>query len=105
MALRGVIDAYLNRVEAEDKTVVRLYPFTRKRDLGNLETLQNQPRFIVITPRLGFGRPILAGTNIRTSIIAERYLAGESVAELAADYDRSPGEVEEAIRSEFPAVA
>lgn len=105
MVLHGVIAEYLRRVEEEDDKVVRFYPFTRKRELSNPAVLRDQPKFVVITPRFGFGRPILAGTNIRTSVIAERYLAGESVADLAADYARSLGEVEEAIRSEFPAAA
>jgi len=105
MTLQGVIGAYLSRVETEGDAVVRFYPFTRRHVPTDVESLRNQPKVVVITPLVGFGRPVLRGTNIRTSIIIERYLAGESVAELAADYDRSLGEIEEAIRSEFPAAA
>jgi len=105
MTFREVVSVYLQRVEHEGARVVRLFPFTRKREIADPARLASQPRFVVITPRIGFGRPVLAGTNIRTSIIAERYLAGESVADLAADYGRSAVEVEEAIRSEYPAAA
>ncbi len=34
-------------------------------------------------------------------MIAERYKGGESIAELAGDYDRSATEIEEAIRCEL----
>jgi uncharacterized protein (DUF433 family) len=105
VVLREIVGAYLHRVELEGDRIVSLFPFTRKCDMGSAERLAAQPKFVVITPRIGFGRPVLAGTNIRTSVIAERYLAGESIADLAADYGRSPLEVEEAIRSEYPAAA
>ena len=69
-------------------------PFTRKRTL-------DEPKVIVIDPRLSFGRPVLAGTCIPTAIIAERYKAGESVDDLADDYGRKRLEIEEAIRCEL----
>ncbi len=72
---------------------IRLYPFTRPGDL-------DQPRAVVIDPRVSFGRPVLAGTGIATAVIAERYKAGESTAELAQDYGREQAEIEEAIRCE-----
>ena len=46
------------------------------------------------------GRPVLAGTGIATAVIAERYKAGESTAELAQDYGREQAEIEEAMRCE-----
>ena len=55
---------------------------------------------VVIDPRIQFGRPCLTGTGITTSIIAERFAAGETIAEIAADYDREAADVEEAIRYE-----
>jgi uncharacterized protein (DUF433 family) len=44
---------------------------------------------------------LLAGTGIATTVIAQRYKAGESIAELAEDYGRSTPEIEEAIRCEL----
>ena len=41
---------------------------------------------VVINPRFSFGRPILDGIGVRTSVLAERFLAGEMVGELAQDY-------------------
>jgi uncharacterized protein (DUF433 family) len=74
--------------------VARLYPFTRKRT-------PDEPKAIVIDPRISFGRPVLAGSGIPTAVIAERYKAGESVDELADDYGRKRLEIEEAIRCEL----
>ena len=103
-ALAPILQAYLRRLEYDKKSgVVRLFPFIRKRDLHSPEALLQEPKVVVIDPRISFGRPVLVGTNIRTSIVAERYMAGESVKELAEDYHRSPLEIEEAIRCESAA--
>jgi uncharacterized protein (DUF433 family) len=95
LALRELLKAHLHRVEHDSTgTVVRLYPFTRKRDL-------REPKLVVIDPHISYGRPVLVGTGIPTAIIAERYKAGESIDELAEDYGRSRNEIEEAIRCEL----
>ena len=67
----------LHRVEHDETgAAVRLYPFTRKRDL-------HEPKVVVIDPHISYGRPVLAGTGIPTAVLAERYKAGESMDELA----------------------
>jgi uncharacterized protein (DUF433 family) len=45
------------------------------------------------------------GTSIPTSIIAERYKAGDSLQDLAEDYDCDLSQIEEAIRCEIPLAA
>lgn len=96
LALRELLGAHLRRIEwDEHELALRLFPFTRK---GQAD----EPRFIVIDPRVSFGRPVLAGTGIPTSVIAERYKAGESMEELSRDYARSRVEIEEAVRCELP---
>jgi uncharacterized protein (DUF433 family) len=99
-SLVEVIEAFLHRVERGDGGVIRLYPFTRKSRIFDPEQLRAQPRAVVIDPAISFGRPVIARTNIRTSVVAERYLAGESIEELASDYARPRLEIEEAIRCE-----
>lgn len=95
IALRELLKAHLHRVEHDASgTAVRLYPFTRKRDLS-------EPKVVVIDPHISYGRPVLVGTGIPTAIVAERYKAGESIDELAEDYGRSRNEIEEAIRCEL----
>ena len=96
LAIQEILQAHLHRIERDIKGVpVRLYPFTRKRDL------QEEPRAVVIDPQVSFGRPVLVGTGIPTAVIAERYKAGESMDALAEDYGRQRFEIEEAIRCEL----
>ncbi len=95
LAIRSLLAAHLRRIERDPGGVpVRLFPFTRKREL-------DEPRAVVIDPSVSFGRPVLTGTGIATAVIAERYKAGESVDALAEDYGRSRLEIEEAIRCEL----
>ena len=60
---------------------------------------------VVINPAISAGRPVIVGTGLATQIIAERYKAGESVSDLANDYERPDEEIEEAIRCELQAAA
>jgi len=95
LAIKDLIEAYLQRVERDSiGAPIRLYPFTRERK-------PEEPKTIVIDPSISFGRPVLVGTGIATTIIAQRYKAGESIEELAEDYGRSRSDIEEAIRCEL----
>lgn len=85
---------YKSRVEWEGEVPVRLYPFSRAR------INESAPRPIVLDPRRSFGNPILAASGIRTDVIAGRFRAGESVAELSQDLEVPANEVEEAVRYE-----
>jgi uncharacterized protein (DUF433 family) len=58
---------------------------------------------VVIDPRVSFGRPVLDGLGVRTGVLAERFIAGEMVGELAHDYGASPEAIENAIRCELRA--
>ncbi len=80
-AMREVLDAALKRIERDSEGVpVKLFPFTRA-------SLLNAPYMIAISPGVSAGRPVIAGTGLATQIIAERYKAGESVSQLAMDYE------------------
>jgi uncharacterized protein (DUF433 family) len=95
LAMPELIGSYLKRIEWDEHGLARrLYPFTRKRSA-------DEPRVIVIDPRISFGRPVLKGTGIRTALVAERYKAGESIQELSKDYGRERLDIEEAIRCEL----
>jgi uncharacterized protein (DUF433 family) len=95
LGMKEILETYLKRVERDAQGVaLRLYPFTRKRT-------PNEPKSVVIDPFVSFGKPVLAGTGIPTSIVAERYKAGESVNQLSSDYGRSDLDIEEAIRCEL----
>jgi uncharacterized protein (DUF433 family) len=93
LTIAELVAPFVERVDKSPTGAVRLFPLTR-------EEPQKSPRLIVIDPRVAFGRPVIAGTGIPTSVIHERWKAGDSVAALAEDYDRSPEEIEEALRYE-----
>jgi uncharacterized protein (DUF433 family) len=93
-AMPEVLQAYLERIEWDpDGAPIRMFPLTR-------DDHQNAPKLVTIDPVVAFGRPIVERKAITTSIIAERFTAGESVLEIAEDYDLEAFEVEEAIRYE-----
>lgn len=54
-------------------------------------------QIIVLDPRVAFGRPVISRRGISTAAIVDRADAGETVEEIAADYDLSTEEVEAAI--------
>ena len=89
-------DFCLKRIEYnDDGAPIQFYPFAR--DLG-----REAPRLVVIDPAVKFGRPVIAGTGVRTSVIAKFVKAGESIEALAEDYRVRPGQIEEAARYELP---
>ncbi|MBV9613064.1 MAG: DUF433 domain-containing protein [Acidobacteriaceae bacterium] len=96
-ALKEVIGIYLRRIERDAKGLpIKLYPFTRETDAARVP-LQD-PKLVVMTPTVSYGRPVVAGTGIPVAAIYERYRAGDSVAELADDFRLDTSAVEEAIR-------
>jgi uncharacterized protein (DUF433 family) len=98
-AMKDIISVYLQRIERDTTGLpVRLYPFTRETESD--VTLRSDPRLVVMTPDVSFGRPFIAGTGVPVSAIYERYKAGDSVADLAQDFRLETSAVEEAIRCE-----
>lgn len=93
-AFKNLLEIYLERIDWDAMHAPRaLYPFLREKVTG-------EPRIIQIDPKIGFGRPVIAGTSVTTAIIASRFDARESVASLAEEYGRTTQEIEEAIRWE-----
>jgi uncharacterized protein (DUF433 family) len=90
-ALRRLFAEHLKRVEWDSSRFpVRLYPF-----LSAVAPTEERP--IIIDPRIAFGRPVVERKAISTATIVERVDAGESVEQIATDYDLRPAEVEQAI--------
>jgi uncharacterized protein (DUF433 family) len=89
IAIRKALEDHLARVEWDEwKFPVRLYPYPTAALDGK--------RPIAIDANVAFGRPVLVARGVSTHAIAERLDAGESVADLAADYDLSPTDIEQA---------
>lgn len=97
LEMRDLLESHLRRVERDPAGwVIRLYPFTR-------QYAAHDPKTIVIDSFVAFGRPVLVGTGIPVEIIAQRYKTGETIDELADDYDRPRLEIEDIIRCELRA--
>jgi uncharacterized protein (DUF433 family) len=86
----------LKRIERDTHGVpIRLYPFTRTDERAA------QPAAIMMDPRIAFGRPVLVGRSVPTAVLADRFKAGDSCEEMAADYATTAQAIEEAIRCEL----
>jgi uncharacterized protein (DUF433 family) len=87
--LKLVLQEHLKRVDYDHGRAVRLFPLHR----------DHAPRAIVIDPRRAFGRPVLHGTSVPIADISMRFRRGDSIEQLAGDYDVTPAEIEEALRA------
>ena len=97
LGMKAILEKYLGRIEHDPSgRAAKLYPFLRAN--GHREN-----KSVVIDPYVSFGKPVIAGTGISTSIIFGRFNAGESVVGIAGDYGRQTFEIEEAIRYESAA--
>ena len=92
IAIPEIVSLYLHRIERDKAGPVRFYPFT---------TYEGCPKLIVMDPRVDFGRPVIKGTRIETVMVFDRYSGGESLTEIAKDYDLKLPAVEEALRCEI----
>ncbi len=96
-ALQAIVATYLRRIDTADSGRKDFFPFVR-------DAAEDEPRSIQISPALAFGKPVLAGTGISTEVVAGRFLARDSIVELAEEYRVNPRLIEEAIRWELPQI-
>lgn len=91
LAMRKLFESHLRRVEWDtSRFPVRLFPFIPG------DTTESTPT-VAIDASLAFGRPIIRRRGISTSVIADRIDAGESVADVASDYEINDAEVAAAV--------
>jgi uncharacterized protein (DUF433 family) len=95
LVLREVFEAHLERVvhDAHDQLPARFFPWFPIEG-------QEGKKAVVIDARIAFGSPVTTRRSVRTSVIADRFEAGEAVEELAQDYGLEHAEIEDAIRFE-----
>ncbi len=87
---------HLKRIERDAKGIpVKLFLFTRP------DGAADQPSPVVVDPTIAFGRPVLAGRSVPTAVLADRFKAGDTLIQLAEDYETSPQNIEEALRCEL----
>ena len=96
LAMRDVISAYLKRISRDAHgSAIALYPYLKR----NPDYVEEQ-KVVLIDPRISFGKAILVGVGVPTSVIADRNDAGESIEELAEDYGCEASEIAQAIQYE-----
>ncbi|PKO66709.1 MAG: hypothetical protein CVU23_07345 [Betaproteobacteria bacterium HGW-Betaproteobacteria-17] len=95
-ALRGEFELALARIERDNQgNPIKLFPYSRTSD-----HTAEQPKSVVIDPRLSFGRPVLTRSAVPTEVIFDRFQAGDSLEDMALDYNVDEKEIEEALRFE-----
>jgi uncharacterized protein (DUF433 family) len=91
---REFVALYLQRIQRNEAgRVSRLYPFI-------IAEWEDEPKTISISPTVSFGKPVLSGTGISTSVVAGRFSARDSLQELAEEYQVDIRILEDAIRWE-----
>lgn len=99
-AMREILQAHLRRIERDGKGLpIKLFLFTRR------DGTAQAPSPIVVDPRISFGRPVLVGRSVPTAVLADRFKAGDSLRELAEDYEAPPEAIEVAVRFEVDRLA
>ena len=53
---------------------------------------------VVVDPRVAFGLPLVVRGGARVEDLVDRFQAGDSVSDIAADFSVQPAEVEDVIR-------
>ena len=91
LAIRQVLEAHLARVSWDNtRFPVRLHPFLHV-------DASSSAMPIAIDPTISFGRPVVLRRGVSTAAIAGRIDAGERLQEVAADYDLTTTEIEQAV--------
>lgn len=87
------LDAGFDRIGYEGGLALRFFPYVRS------DAEIEQPKRIVLDPRISFGRPVVDGTGIPVDEISGRFDAGDSAATISEEFGMSSELVEEAIRA------
>jgi uncharacterized protein (DUF433 family) len=91
-AIPEILSRFLQRIERDPKHIpIRFYPIP----------YDKSPKQVVMDPAVAYGRPVVTGTRITTLMVFERYSGGESLKDIATDYDLEIDVVEEALRCEI----
>ncbi len=96
LEMASMIRMHLARIERDPRGVpIKLYPFTCQ------HAAAGAPSPVEIDPNIAFGRPVVRGRAVPTAVLADRFKAGDTLRELADDYEVSTETIEEAIRCEL----
>jgi len=92
LAMKQVLNNLLNRIEWDEKNIAaRLFPTIE------INGKNFSDKALMIDPNISFGKPTITGTGIPTKIVIELYDTGDSIEDIAADYNCLPWQIEKAI--------
>jgi uncharacterized protein (DUF433 family) len=95
------LKVYLNRIDRNvHGAAARLFPFVVNPVKVGKRVIEQDIKVISIDPYVSFRRPVINGTGIPTDAIADRFWGGDSIDELAEDFERPKSEIEYALRYE-----
>jgi uncharacterized protein (DUF433 family) len=84
IAMADLLDKYLERIERDDFGMpIQVYPINST--------------VLAINPLVASGKPVVKGTRVMASVLAERKRAGESYGDLVKDYGLTESQIEQAI--------
>jgi uncharacterized protein (DUF433 family) len=99
-----IVEACLRRVVRDNDGVGKLFhPFLTRHE--SLEQSAKDPEYVVVNPRVSFGKPVIKNTGISTEVIAGRLVAGDTEQELAKEYGRTLAEIRAAAQFENVPIA
>jgi len=89
LAIRKLLESSLRRIERDSFALpIRLYP---------LINTGSERKTVVIDPTIAFGQPVVQNSGISTVNIIRRIDAGESIEEVAHDYNLDEQDIEDVI--------
>lgn len=92
LAMKQVLNNLLTRIEWDEQDIAtRLFPTI------NLKGEDFTDKVLMIDPNISFGKPTIKGTGIPTKIVTELYDAGDSIEDIANDYNCQRWQIEKAI--------
>lgn len=82
LVMKQVLNHLLTRIEWDEENIAaRLFPFIEAYGEDSPE------KIITIDPNISFGKPTISKTGVPTKIVTELYDAGDSLEEIASDYN------------------
>jgi uncharacterized protein (DUF433 family) len=94
-AMRETLKHLLTRVEWNTNGIAsRFFPITE------LVTDPQSDKVIFLDPSIRFGSPVIAGKGVPTAAIVDLYNAGDTIEDIAYEFDCTPEQVKQAIRFE-----
>jgi len=92
LAWDEILAPFLETLDYRDAFAYRWWPLGRSKP-------------IVVDPEYGYGLPVIAESGVRTEIIRERFEVGDSIDQIAYDFNVKPEQVQSAIQFELQRAA